>query len=123
MIPNSSDGIVGEQEIDMKLGWIAVALAALIVVAADPAAARSKHQDKHYAKHYTKHHNYLAKRQCDDRPHQFSWSFLWSTWPAPQWNGCSPPVYANGRFVGQDPDINIRHQLRRDPSTGYYSWD
>jgi hypothetical protein len=37
----------------------------------------------------------------------------------PQPNGCAPPVYAYGKYVGQDPDPNIRLQLLRDPATGY----
>jgi len=41
--------------------------------------------------------------------------------PAPRPNGCAPPAYAYGRYVGQDPDPFIRQQLRRDPATGYAS--
>ena len=39
--------------------------------------------------------------------------------PAPQPNGCAPPVYSGGQYVGQDPDPYIRSQLLRDPATGY----
>jgi hypothetical protein len=82
-----------------------VLAAGLSVIAAAPALARAKHK---------------VQRQCIDRPHEFSWRGLfWS--PAPQPNGCAPAVYAQGRFVGQDPDPNIRFQLHRDPRTGYYS--
>ena len=56
--------------------------------------------------------------RCTDAPRTFSWDFLLPG-PAPQPNGCSPPVYQYGRFVGQDPDPNIRLQLLRDPGSGY----
>ena len=92
----------------MKFSWIVVAVAAFIaaiaVIAADPALARAKHKAVH---------------RCVDGPYQFSWSFLLPGSPAPQPNGCAPPVYQYGRFIGQDPDRNIRHQLKRDPATGY----
>lgn len=93
----------------MKFSWIVIAVAVLCVpvlgiVGADPALARIKHK---------------AQRQCVDRPYQFSWDFLLSGARAPAPNGCSPAVYEYGRFIGQDPDRNIRHQLKRDPATGY----
>ncbi len=60
-------------------------------------------------------------RPCVDSPAQFSWSdFLLGTGPAPQPNGCAPPVYSNGEFVGQDPDPNVRLQLRRDSDNEGY---
>ena len=37
----------------------------------------------------------------------------------PQANGCALAVHVNGKFIGQDPDPNIRHQLLREPGTGY----
>lgn len=92
----------------MKFSWIAIVVAGLVavlsVIAADPALARAKHK---------------AKLQCVDRPYQFSWSFLLPGSPTPQPNGCAPPVYQYGRYIGQDPDRNIRLQLKRDPATGY----
>jgi len=92
----------------MKLRWIVIAVATLVAVssslAAAPALARVKHK---------------AQRHCVDRPYEFSWGQLLSSRPEPQPNGCSPPVYAYGKFVGQDPDANIRFQLKRDPATGY----
>jgi hypothetical protein len=89
----------------MNIGRIIIAVAALgAIVAADPALARAKHK---------------AKPHCVDGPRAFSWSFLLPGSPTPQPNGCSPPVYQFGRFIGQDPDANIRHQLQRDPGTGY----
>lgn len=88
----------------MKIGRIMIAVAALgAVVAADPAFARAKHK---------------AKPQCVDRPYEFSWRFLLPG-PAPQPNGCAPAVYQYGKYIGQDPDPNIRQQLLRDPATGY----
>jgi hypothetical protein len=90
-------------EVDMKLRWLVVALAGLAVVAADPAAARSR--------------NKVGER-CDARPMPFTWSGVWFN-TTPQPNGCTPPVYAFGEYIGQDPDPRIRQQLRQDPSTGY----
>ena len=93
----------------MKFPWIVIAVTALVagfgVLAADPALARTKHK---------------VKPQCVDRPFNFSLSdWLWSARPHPQWNGCSPPVYVNGEFIGQDSDPNIRASLRRVPGEGY----
>jgi hypothetical protein len=87
----------------MKFRWIvAVAAAGSFVIAADPALARAK-----------------GKTRCVvDPPYEFSWTgFL--TNPAPRPNGCAPAVHVNGKYVGQDPDPFIRHELRRDPRTGY----
>ena len=88
----------------MKFSWTIIAVAAFGVIAADPAFARAKHK---------------AKPLCVERPYEFSWGQLLSNRPEPQPNGCSPPVYAYGKFIGQDPDANIRFQLKRDPATGY----
>ncbi len=89
----------------MKIGWIVTAVAALVaVVAADPALARAKHK---------------AASRCMHQPVERSWISVFSSRPEPQPNGCSPPVYQYGKFIGQDPDRNIRQQLRRDPATGY----
>ena len=91
----------------MKFSWTviaaAVSVAILGIIAAEPALARAKHK---------------AMPQCIDRPSQFSWNKLLFG-PAPEPNGCAPPVYANGKYVGQDPDRYIRLQLQRDPTTGY----
>jgi len=87
----------------MTLRWFVVALAGLAVVVADPALARSRHK---------------ARAHCDPRPVQFSWSGIWFN-PRPQPNGCAPPVYEFGYYIGQDPDPRIRQQLRQDPTTGY----
>jgi hypothetical protein len=88
---------------NMKLGWLIVALVTLAVVAAAPADAR---------------HRQKAKLHCIDKPAEFSWSGIWFN-PKPRPNGCAPAVYQFGEYVGQDPDPNIRFQLLRDPRTGY----
>ena len=89
----------------MKVSWSLIVVTALVaVVATDPAFARAKHK---------------ARAHCVDRPYEFSWGHLFSSRPEPRPNSCSPPVYAYGKFIGQDPDRNIRHQLLRDPATGY----
>jgi hypothetical protein len=98
----------------MQLRWIAIALAASAVAAAQPAEAA-----KAAKAHYGKRHAHIAKVQCRDTAHSFSWSFLWE-FREPRWNGCSPPVYEYGQFVGQDPDSFIRLMLRRNPKTGNY---
>jgi hypothetical protein len=89
----------------MRTVFLVLAIAALAIVVADP--ARAKHR-KH------------AER-CVDRPYEFSWRSLLPNRPGPQPNGCSPPVYQHGQYVGQDPDPNIRLQLLRDPQSGYSS--
>jgi len=52
---------------------------------------------------------------CVDRPAEFSFYGLLFN-PPPQANGCAPAVYLGKQFIGQDPDPNIRLQLRRDPT-------
>jgi hypothetical protein len=88
---------------DMKFSWFVIALVALAVTAVDPAAARSRHK---------------AKPRCVERQHEFTLSGLFFN-PPPQPNGCAPPVFVSGEYVGQDPDPFIRFQLKRDPETGY----
>jgi hypothetical protein len=89
-----------------KFVWFAIAVGALSVATLESASARAKH--------------HTARRvHCVDQPYQFSWDFLLPGHPAPQPNGCSPPAYQYNRYIGQDPDANIRFQLRRDPATGY----
>ena len=89
----------------MRLVLSIIAIATLAMTLADSASARPKHR--------------RLQAQCVDQPYRFSWGFLLPGQPAPQPNGCSPPVYQYNRFIGQDPDPNIRFQLRRDPATGY----
>jgi hypothetical protein len=91
----------------MTYRWSVAAIAVLGLLAADPALARSK-----------------VKRACADQPvpsamNGLAQYLLVPTNRAPQPNGCAPPVYAYGKYVGQDPDPNIRFQLMRDPATGY----
>ena len=87
----------------MKTVWLVIA-ALLLAAAADPALAAKKKKK--------------LPPPCVESNLQFSWSFLLSG-STPQPNGCSPPVYEYGKYIGQDPDPNIRFQLRRDPATGY----
>jgi hypothetical protein len=94
---------VTPQEMNMKFGWFVIALVALAVVATDPAAARARHK---------------AKLRCIERQPEVSLSGFFFN-PRPQPNGCAPPVYVSGEYVGQDPDPFIRFQLKRDPETGY----
>lgn len=77
--------------------------AGFAVMTAGPALARAKHK---------------APRGCVDRPQQFTFGGIFFN-PAPRPNGCAPAVYNYGKYVGQDPDANIRSQLLRDPGTGY----
>jgi hypothetical protein len=95
------------QEMEMKFRWIMTSGTAFVVafgvIAANPALARAKHK---------------AHSQCAPQPHDTS-TLGWLFNPAPQPNGCAPPVYAYGKYVGQDPDPFIRQQLNRDPQTGY----
>jgi hypothetical protein len=92
----------------MKIGWLAVASAALALFAADPAMARKRHKPA------------PPPPRCVDGPYQFTWSGLIFN-PRPEPNGCAPAVHEYGYYIGQDPDPNIRFQLQRDPSTGYMS--
>jgi hypothetical protein len=88
----------------MRLFCSLILFAALVIAAADTALARAKSK---------------TPPQCVDRPQEFSWNFLIPGQRVPQPNGCAPPVYNYGRYIGQDPDPNIRLQLMRDPATGY----
>jgi hypothetical protein len=86
----------------MKLTALVVVLTGIGLIAAEPALAKVR----------------KGKPQCVDRPAAASWERLLFGGP-PQPNGCAPPVFGYGRYIGQDPDPNIRAQLRRDPQTGY----
>ena len=90
----------------MKSSWFAIAVAAASVITAGSAFAEARHRRPQRA-------------HCIDQPYQFSLRFLLPGQPAPQPNGCAPPVHQYNRYIGQDPDPNIRFQLQRDPSTGY----
>lgn len=92
----------------MKFRWLVTACLGLAcvgagILAVDPVLARARHK---------------VRPHCVDRPYQFSIErFLFAPKPLP--NGCAPPVFENGEYIGQDPDPNIRFQLFRDPDTGY----
>jgi len=94
----------------MSLKTIGIALTALAVAVA-PAMAATKHHGKRKP----------ARIACDDRPTRFSWDFLWSTGNPPAPNGCAPAVYSGNRFIGQDPDPNVRLELRRNPQESDFS--
>jgi hypothetical protein len=90
------------------LALAALSLATVSLIAA-PAEARTRH-----------HHAYKATkaRACVDAPAQFTWGgAFWKGKPQP--NGCAPAVIEYGQYVGQDPDANVRLQLRRDPDNGF----
>ena len=87
----------------MNMRWLMVGIAGLGLIATDPALARPRHK---------------TKPVCVDRPAQMSWEGFFFN-GAPQPNGCAPAVFERGEYIGQDPDPNIRLQLRRNPDTGY----
>jgi hypothetical protein len=95
-------------ESSMKTKWIVILLAALSVAGADAAAARTKHR---------------VKPRCVAQPAAYPslGTLLFGYRPPQQPNGCAPPVYENGRFLGQDPDANIRFQMQRDPDQSYWT--
>lgn len=91
----------------MRFCWTVIVVAAFALIVTDPAAARKRHQ---------------VKPRCVDYPMHFSWySTFFDLHREVRPNGCAPPVYVNGVYIGQDPDPFIRSQLLRDPATGYSS--
>jgi len=102
-----------QQECDMKFSSMlvagAVVAAVLGVTATDPAFARAKHT----------RHPKVVHRCASQAQHDVTLFGIFFN-PAPQPNGCAPPVYAYGRYEGQDPDPYIRQQIKRDPMTGYW---
>jgi hypothetical protein len=87
-----------------------VAAAALAIAVATPALA-----------HKHRHH---APALCTDARQPFTLvEMLFSTGPEPQGNGCAPAVYEGGRFIGQDPDPNVRLELRRNSGNEGYHFD
>jgi hypothetical protein len=87
----------------MQSRSIVMAVVVLGLIVAGPALARDKHK---------------VRRHCAPQRQEFSLYGLWFN-PHPQPNGCAPPVYVGGEYIGQDPDPFIRSQLRRFPATGY----
>ncbi|RDV02319.1 hypothetical protein [Undibacter mobilis] len=94
----------------MNWRWLAVVAAGVALTgafAAEPAfAAKAKKKMK------------VARSVCHDQIGGPTFRGIWFN-TEPQPNGCSPAVHVNGRYIGQDPDPNIRFQLMRDPETGY----
>ena len=84
-----------------------IAIAAMLVALAGASAA-----PKHHGKRP------VAATPCVERPTRFDWDFLWSEGNVPRANGCAPAVYQNGKFIGQDPDPNVRLELSRNPAEG-----
>lgn len=87
----------------MRVSCTVILFVTLGVMTVEPALAREKSK----------------ARPCVDRPQEFSWGFLLPGQREPRPNGCAPAVHNYGRYIGQDPDPNIRLQLMRDPATGY----
>ena len=92
----------------MNSRWLVLASGGLALAAltfAGPALARS--------------HHHKVPPHCVAHPPSRSWleGLLFNGKPQP--NGCAPPVFADGEYVGQDPDPFIQLQLARDPETGY----
>ena len=87
----------------MNVRWLMLGIAGLSLLAADPALARSRHK---------------AVPTCAVQPAPISWEGLFFN-GKPRPNGCAPAIFDHGEYIGQDPDINIRTQLQRDPNTGY----
>ena len=90
----------------MNLRWLVIAgfgIVGVSMIAALPADAGVRHK---------------TPAACADRPTPFSWEkFFFNGRPRP--NGCAPAVFEGGEYVGQDPDPNVRAQLRRNPNSGY----
>ncbi len=95
----------------MNVRWLMLGIAglglALGTIAADPAQARARHK--------------VPAGCVVNRPLPFSWERFFSNGP-PRPNGCAPAVIEHGVYIGQDPDPNIRAQLRRDPRTGFVEY-
>ena len=91
----------------ITLGCFAIALTA-VTATQDASLARTRQKA---------YHRHPVPSRCVDRPAPFSLGNLWFGNPQGP-NGCAPPVYQYGRYVGQDPDPFIRQQLMRDPATG-----
>jgi hypothetical protein len=84
--------------------------AALLAIVATPALAKKP-----------RHHAPVV--HCGPVNNHFSLvDMIFSTGPAPHANGCAPAVYDGGDFVGQDPDPNVRLELRRNSANEGYHW-
>lgn len=94
----------------MNWRWLAIVatgVAVLGVSVAEPAlAAKAKKKMR------------VARTACVDNYGGPTLRGIWFN-GEPRPNGCSPAVFVDGRYIGQDPDPNIRFQLLRQPETGY----
>jgi hypothetical protein len=89
-------------------------LVAALVLALVASPALAKKQKRHHRVQVACADHYLTQRSLAD-------VLLFSTGPEPQANGCAPAVFSGGRFVGQDPDPNVRLELRRNSDLeGYH---
>jgi hypothetical protein len=79
----------------MKSPTLTLSTAALIALVAFPALAASRHHARHY---YGGAHAYGYYR------------------PFNSGSATSPgPIYRQGRYLGTDPDPNVRAEIARDP--------
>ena len=90
----------------MKIGWLAVAIAAVALVAADPALARKRHKPRAATAMRRRALSVHLGRPVVQRP------------PATERLRAGGAINTD-EYIGQDPDPNIRFQLQRDPTTGY----
>jgi hypothetical protein len=66
--------------------WLAIVALTALIAAPIPAVAASKHHHRSYSAGHVR----LAYR-------------------------ASPPIYSQGRYLGNDPDPSVRFEIRRDP--------
>ncbi len=98
----------------MKSRWLIVVVAGLLAWAfcapgrRSGLGARSRHHKARAALHRSRGAVFLGA------------AFFGIAGPQP--NGCAPPVFEYGHYIGQDPDPNIRFQLMREPDTGYTAY-
>ena len=92
----------------MSIRSLALLPVLVLSLAAVPAAAQKTRQG-------------VTPACVNNYPQRSVLDMIFSTGPTPQANGCAPPVYSGGRFIGQDPDPNIRLQMLRDSDNeGYH---
>jgi hypothetical protein len=84
----------------MKLKWILIAMIAVALLDASPASARKRRA------------HVVVPNPCTGM--LLLDIFRLECPPEPRWNGASPPVYVDGKYIGQDPDPRIRMQMQRD---------
>lgn len=91
-------------------------LIAVLALALVASPALAKKQKRHHRVQAACVDHYLPQRSLSD-------ILLYATGPEPQANGCAPAVYIGDRFVGQDPDPNVRSELRRHPGVEGYHFE